>query len=425
MKPTLYALGKGIGLALVLFIALFIAFVWWCDRREDPVPAPSRGVDAAAQPQRGLYLARAGNCIACHTRPGGAPMSGGAPIETAFGTVSVPNLTPDAATGLGRWSADDFWRAVHEGRSRDGRRLYPVFPYPHTTRMPREDVDALYAWLRTLPPVHQATPPHDLRFPYDQPWALAVWRALFFRAGAPPPVPGRDAQWQRGQYLVEGPAHCTACHGSRNALGAMRSTPLSGGSLLAGERWYAPSLHRATEAGVAEWPVADIVALLRTGVAPAGRVQGPMADVVFHGTQYLDTADLEAMAVYLRSLPQDHPPATPAPPAPASVRDLGAQLYKQHCADCHGAQGQGGTAGRYPALAGNRVVTMDPPDNLIRSVLEGGFGPSTAAQPLPYGMPPFAQTLDDTSMAALLTYLRQAWGHEAPAISALDVLLRR
>jgi mono/diheme cytochrome c family protein len=314
---------------------------------------------------------------------------------------------------------------LHDGRSRDGRRLYPVFPYPHYTRMPREDVDALYAWLRTRPAVQRPTPPHRLRFPYDRQWALAVWRALYFRPGAPPVDTTHDAQWQRGAYLVEGPAHCMASHAGRNALGASQSGPLAGGGLLAGEGWYAPSLHRADEAGVADWPVDDIVALLKTGAAPRGQVQGPMADVVFHGTQHLETTDLTAMAVYLKSLPQDRRPVPAAPPAPPAVRDLGAKLDRQHCADCHGDQGQGGTAGRYPALAGNRLVTMAAPDNLIRSVLEGGFGPSTAGRPMPFGMPPFAQTLDDASLAALLSYLRSAWGHEAGAVSALDVLQRR
>jgi mono/diheme cytochrome c family protein len=229
-----------------------------------------------AQLARGEVLAHAGNCIACHTARGGAPYAGGRAIVTPFGTVYGSNLTPDPETGLGRWTSGQFWRAMHHGRSADGRRLLPAFPYTEFTRLARGDTDALFAWLRTLPPVKQPPKPAELRFPYDTTAALAVWRVLFFRPGEWQPDATRSAEWNRGAYLVNGAAHCAACHGGRNALGASASAGFGGG-LIPARNWYAPSLARADEAGVADWPEAEIVALLKTGQSVRGTALGPMA----------------------------------------------------------------------------------------------------------------------------------------------------
>lgn len=390
-------------------------------RGEAPISPDARPVAGTpAQVARGAELARAGNCATCHTARGGAPYAGGRGIATPFGTVYAGNLTPDVATGLGAWSPDHFWRALHHGRSKDGRLLYPAFPYPQFTRVTRDDADALYAFLRSLPPVVQANRAHALRFPFDSQAALAVWRALFFRPGVFEPEPGRGAEWNRGAYLVRGLGHCEACHGERNLLGATQGGLELNGGLIPMRHWYAPSLASAREASVADWPVDEIVALLRTGAAPRGVALGPMGDVVLRSTQYLPEADLRAIAVFLKSLPQVERPAPAAEPvAPARLAE-GERLYADHCAACHGAQGEGAD-GLIPPLAGNRTVTMDPPANLVRVIVNGGFAPATASRPRPFGMPPFAHTLDDDQIAAVATFLRRRWGANAAEVGAREV----
>jgi len=426
--------------ALLMLVAGATAAVIALNRLdEDPLdptapPSPAArhtaGTDpAAALAARGAYLARAGNCAGCHTRPGGAPYAGGRAIETPFGAVHAPNLTPHPEAGLGRWTAAEFWRAMHNGRSRDGRLLYPAFPYPNYTLVTRADSDALFAWLRTLPPAPDATPPNRLRFPYDTQAALAVWRALYFRPARFEEDPTRDAAWNRGAYLVRGLGHCGACHDGRNLLGAAREQDGLGGGLIPAQNWYAPALNRRSEAGVAHWDEADVIALLRTGVSRHGSALGPMGEVVRNSTQHLDAADLHALAVYLRALPDADgstatrsvsAPAAADPAAAAPAAGLGAGLYDDHCAQCHGAQGEG-VPGIYPRLAGNRSVLHEPPANLVRIALGGGFPPVTAGNPRPFGMPPFATVLDDAELAAVLTHVRTSWGNRARPLSAHDV----
>jgi mono/diheme cytochrome c family protein len=238
--------------------------------------------------------------------------------------------------------------------------------------------------------------------------------------------PSRTGAWNRGAYLVQGLGHCGACHTARNALGGLRdSLDLSGG-LIPMQNWYAPSLANASEAGVADWPVEDIVQLLATGSSPRASVLGPMAEVVLHSTQYLEPGDLRAMAIYLKSLPpmpgDDNPLEIPRPPA--GVTDRGGKLYAQHCAACHGEEGQG-VRGAYPALAGNRAATMPETQNLVQVVLRGGFPPATRGHPRPFGMPPFATVLSDGDVAAVLTYVRGAWGNKAAPVSELAVVQQR
>lgn len=392
-----------------------------------PIRAPALAAanDTAALVARGRYLVRAGSCAGCHTERGGVPFAGGRAIETPFGNVYASNLTPDLATGIGGWSADDFWHALHNGRSRDGRLLYPAFPYPNYTRLARSDADAMYVYLRSLAPVARAATPHTLRFPFDQQASLAVWRALFFRPARFEPEPARPAIWNRGAYLVETLGHCNACHARRNALGATAGPLDLAGGLIPIQNWYAPSLNDEAEAGVAGWPAGDVAALLRTGVSPHGVAQGPMAEVVAGSTQHLDDADLAAMVAYLQALPAAvKPGARAVAPIPATpqtaVGATGLRLYGLHCAGCHGDDGRG-VAGAYPALAGSRAVTMANPVNLVHIVLRGGFAPVTAGNPRPFGMPPFATVLSDADVAALLSYLRGAWGQRAAEVTPLDV----
>ena len=377
----------------------------------------------AAQRERGAYLARAGNCMACHTQRGGAPYAGGRAINTPFGTVFSSNLTPDQANGIGAWSASSFWRAMHHGKSRDGRLLLPVFPYTSYTRVTREDSDALFAFLRTLPAIAQANRPHALRWPYDTQAALAVWRGLFFRPGVFQAEADQSTGWNRGAYLVQGLGHCNECHSRRNALGATDAAhPLAGGPIPM-QSWLAPSLRSNEEAGVGDWSVADITALLGTGVSARGSASGPMAEVVFGSTQYLGQADLRAIAEFLRTLagePAAQFHLADAARASAKLLDAGAALYDKHCAVCHGAHGQG-VAGAYPALAGSRAVQMADPVNLVQIVLRGGFAPVTQANPRPFGMPPYQLLLSDTELAAVLSYVRSAWGNQALPLSELSV----
>jgi mono/diheme cytochrome c family protein len=409
--------------AAVLAFALLAALVAWLNvRGESPLDeavTPPAAADAAMI-QRGAYLARAGNCIGCHTTPGGAALAGGRGIETPFGTVFASNLTPDDATGLGRWSAAEFWRALHHGRSKDGRLLYPAFPYPSFTHVTREDADALYAYLRGVPAVRQPNRPHALRFPYSTQAALAVWRALYFSPGGLKPEPGQPAQWQRGRYLVQGLGHCAACHSGRNALGGVGWNAEFAGGAMPGDGWYAPSLASPAEAGVQGWPHDDVARLLRSGVSARGTVSGPMAEVVDASTQHLSPQDADAMAQYLVALPERHGGPVAGTRARPEALALGAELYKQHCVACHGEQGQG-VPGIYPPLAGNRAVTLAQPHNLVQAIRKGGFAPATAGNPRPFGMPPFGHLLSDDEVAALATFLRQSWGHQAPPVSGPEV----
>jgi mono/diheme cytochrome c family protein len=418
------------GAALALALGAAAGAVAWLNLRdEDPVDAVATPFAATpAQVARGAYLARIGDCAACHTDRGGAPYAGGKGIATPFGTVYASNLTPDAATGIGAWSAPQFWRAMHNGRSADGRLLVPAFPYPNFTGITRADADALFAFLRSQAPAAQPNRAHALRFPYGLQPALAVWRALFFTPGRDAPDPARPALWNRGAYLVRTLGHCSACHAPRNAFGATtRSLELSGG-LVPMQGWYAPSLASPAEAGVADWPLPEIAALLKTGLTPRGATLGPMSEVVSRSTQYLDDADADAMAAFLKSLPQTPPPAAASGALPDDLRARGDALYRDRCAACHGDRGQGGAAaGRiaYVPLAGNRLALLESPVNLVRVIVHGGFPPATPGNPRPFGMPPAGQSLKDDDIAALASYVRNAWGNAAPLVSAVDVRAAR
>jgi mono/diheme cytochrome c family protein len=409
-------------MGLIGLLAAAAALVWTLNVRDEPdlsVPAGSVPTtpDVLA---RGAYLALAGNCASCHTSRGGTPYAGGRGIDTPFGTVYSSNLTPDAATGLGGWSSAHFWRAMHNGRSKDGRLLYPAFPYTSYTEITRVDSDALFAYLQSLPPAAAPATPHTLRWPFNTQAALAVWRALYFEPGQPVADTTQSAEWNRGAYLVRGLGHCGACHTARNALGATDDRLSLAGGMIPMQNWYAPSLTSKHEAGVADWPHEDIVRLLQTGTSPRGAVLGPMAEVVLKSTQHLASADVAAMATYLKALPQSpvEPPPRSAPDARLAAR--GNELYTKHCAACHGEQGQG-VAGAYPPLAGNRAVTMPHTANLVQTVLNGGYAPATAGNPRPYGMPPFVLVLNDADIAAVLTHIRTAWGNQGSGVSEIEV----
>lgn len=419
--------------SIALFLLLLVAavVVWLNLRGEAPVHAQPFAA-TPAQVERGAYLARAGNCAACHSARGGAPYAGGRPIDTPFGVVYGSNLTPDEATGIGTWSADHFWRALHNGRSKDGRLLNPAFPYANFTQVTRADSDALFAYLTSLPPVAQRNRPHELAFPFGTQAALAVWRALFFRPQPFVADAARSAEFNRGAYLVQALGHCSACHGARNAFGAVRAADDFDGGELPGRAGYAPSLMRREEASVVDWHVDEVVALLKTGVAygreARGSVLGPMAEVVFRSTQHLDDMDLRAMAAYLQALPTSPPPKARIRPTEAPQMRRGAEVYEERCADCHGKSGEGAFAGdansgrrAIPPLAGNRAVRMHRADNAIHAVIRGGFPPATAGNPRPFGMPPLGQDLNDAEIAAVVTFIRNSWGNQAGAVREHEV----
>jgi len=413
---------------LVAVVILALAAPWallaWQRNLHDATPPSTAPISL----ERGAYLAAVGNCAGCHTARGGQRLAGGRAIPTPFGTVFSPNLTPDA-TGLAGWSAADFWRAIHLGQSRDGRLLVPAHPITNTTLVTREDADALHAWLQAQVPVAAARREHELRGLYGSQLAIAAWRALYFKPGVYQPDPAHDATWNRGAYLSQGLAHCSACHAGRDALGGDRGAADFSGGMLAAIGWVAPSLLDPAEAGVQRWSPADLQRLLRDGHVESHTAQGPMAEVVLGSTAALDDADLAAMSAYLRALPEyatDRPAS--ALPDPRR-RELGAGLYREHCAACHGANGEGrrdeAGAMAYPALAGSRLVTQASAANLIRVIERGGFAPATPGHPQPYGMPPFAGVLGADDLAALASHLRQAFGHHAGEIDAVEVLRLR
>jgi mono/diheme cytochrome c family protein len=375
------------------------------------------------QRARGAYLARIGNCLGCHTAYSGFPYAGGHILDTSIGIFITPNITSDKETGIGLWSEEDFWRALHNGRGRDGNLLYPAFPYSEYTKVSREDSDAIFAYLQSLPPVRQRNAPNRINFPFNWRPLLHLWQLIYFSPGIYLPDTLRDDEWNRGAYLVQGLGHCNACHTRRNILGISKGDILGGGQLM-GSNWYAPSLTSLQEASTADWPIEDIKRLLKTGSTSRAVTTGPMANVVSQSLQFLTEDDGRAVAKYLKSLPETEPRSRGiAPPLTEEVdKQLkkGGQIYETYCQDCHGNLGEG-SPGSYPALAGNRGVTMASPTNAIRSILNGGYAPVTELQQRPYGMPPFAQVLPDGEIALVLSYIRNSWGNRGSLVTAEQV----
>ena len=370
---------------------------------------------------RGEYLARAGDCIACHTAREGKTFAGGLPMKTPFGTIYTSNITPDPQTGIGMWTSDQFYQLMHNGRFPDGGLVYPAMPFASYTKVTREDSDAIYAYLRSIASVKQLNRPHDLTFPFNNRSLILGWRTLFFKEGEFKPDPAKSPEWNRGAYLVEGLGHCSMCHTAINALGGSSQSQAFEGGLIPMQNWYAPSLTANKEAGLGDWTLEEITDYLRKGVSTRGAVYGPMAEVVYNSTQYLNDDDIRAMAVYLKGLAQGTSPEKPATPLPSAesslLVSLGKPIYDRECASCHGATGLG-MPPHYPPLAGNQSIQMVSAVNAIRMVLNGGYPPGTAGNPMPYGMPPFAHRLSDDEVAAVVTFIRTSWGNRGESVSA-------
>jgi len=369
-----------------------------------------------AQVERGRYLLAAGNCEGCHTVPGGERFAGGRGLVTPFGTIYTANITFDAATGLGRWSKDDFWQAMHHGIRRDGERLYPAFPYPHFTKMPREDVDAIYDYLATLPPVKKTTPENDLPFPLNLRSTLAGWNMLFFDSGTFEPDSSKSDEWNRGAYLVEGPGHCGGCHTEKNLFGADKnSRHLKGGQL---ENWAAPNIRGGRNGGLDHWSDDDIVEFLKTGRNVHTAAFSIMSEVIEFSTQYLNDADLRAIAVYLNDL-DDEERAPPTKPDEAEMK-AGAAVYFDNCSACHVSDGKGVPRFFAPLARSGKVNNSDA-TTVVRVILDGARAVPTATHPSPLTMPPFGWKLTDGQVAAVATYVRASWGNVGRAVSAREV----
>ncbi|MDR6859515.1 mono/diheme cytochrome c family protein [Variovorax guangxiensis] len=368
---------------------------------------------------QGEYLARAGDCVACHSAPGGKQFAGGRAMPTPFGNLYVPNITADDETGIGRWTSDDFYRMMHTGISRDGTLLYPAMPFASYTKVTRKDSDAIFAYLLSVPPVQQPNRPHELRFPYNNRDLLLGWRALYFKQGEYVPDPKQPAEWNRGAYLVQGLGHCAMCHTAINVLGGSSESKAFEGGMIPNQNWYAPSLTSNREAGLGNWSIKEITDLLQVGISHRGTVYGPMAEVVYNSLQYLSDKDVEAMAVYLKALPQrdsEPLPTSSAQLVSPNVMELGRKVYAKQCAMCHGDEGRGQPP-QYPPLANNQSITMSSPVNSIRMVLNGGYPPGTKKNPRPHGMPPFSHILNDEEVAAVVTYIRVAWGNSGTPVA--------
>jgi mono/diheme cytochrome c family protein len=384
-----------------------------------------RAAPSMSQVERGRYLAQAGDCIACHTIPGAKIFSGNRPMPTPFGTLYSPNITPDRETGIGKWSANDFYNMMHTGRSPAGYLLYPAMPFASYTKVTRADSDAIFAYLRSVPAVRLQSRPHDLRFPYNNRALLIGWRTLYFKEGEYQPDRAKSDEWNRGAYLVQGLGHCAMCHTPINALGGSSAEQAFQGGLIPMQNWYAPSLTSNREAGLGNWEIRDIMDLLQAGVSHRATVYGPMAEVTYNSLQFMNDDDIRAMAVYLKSLPADQPASGDVANSPlrADVNQAateGRRIYGARCASCHGAEGRGKPP-HYPPLAANQSISMTSSVNAIRMVLNGGYPPGTRRNPMPYGMPPFAQVLNDDEVAAVVTYIRTAWGNRGAPVAVRDV----
>jgi len=366
--------------------------------------------------ERGRYLAAAGDCAACHTADGGKPYAGGRPVPTPFGVIYSTNITPDKESGIGRWTEEQFYRAMHEGISADGKHLYPAFPYPWYTKLSRDDVDAIKAFLDALPPVREDNKQTALPWPFSVREVMAGWNTLYFHKREFKPDPGQSAEWNRGAYLVEGLGHCSACHTPKNIAGGLKTGQnLEGGY---GENWYATSLTNDVRDGLGDWTLDDIVQYLKTGANAKAAATGPMAEVIENSTQHLNDADLRAIAAYLRSVPGRNEAKSPETDKQRLAR--GEALYIDQCSGCHMEDGSG-QPHVFPPLKGNAVVQAREPGAMLHMIIDGARIASTKSNPTGLAMPAFGWKLTDQEVADLATYLRAAWGNKGAPVSVSDV----
>jgi mono/diheme cytochrome c family protein len=372
---------------------------------------------AAFAREDGRYLAILGDCAGCHTRTDGPLYAGGRALTSSLGTFHTSNITPDRETGIGDWTADDFWHALHDGRSRNRGHLYPAMPYPHFTMYSRADSDAIFAYLQSVPPVSYVPPKNEIPFPLDMRFLMVIWNALYLEKGEYVPDPAKSAQWNRGAYLVKGPGHCGDCHTPKNFLHANRESLSLSGNLV--ENWWAADLTGDEREGLGGWSAADVVEYLKTGRNRHLMAAGSMAVVVAASTSKMRDDDLAAIAAYLKELPAVvEQQALPEPPA--SAMKVGRAQFRKHCQDCHNYDGTG-VPRRYPTLTGAPTVQARDPTTIVRIILEGMDPPAISARPDDEPMPAYAEKMTDSEIADVATYMRNAWGNRAPSVSAQQV----
>jgi mono/diheme cytochrome c family protein len=370
---------------------------------------------------RGKALTDAGDCASCHTADAAKPFAGGKPIDTPFGVIYAPNLTPDRATGLGAWSDDDFYRALRFGVARDGSRYYPAFPYPNFTKLTRQDIFAIRAYLATLTPIQHAPRAPELRWPFNYRVVMRGWNWLFFQPGILMPDQQKSAEWNRGRYLVEGVSHCGACHTPKNMFGADRRGQAYGGGRVAG--MFAPRLDGAARSGLKSWSVEDITEYLQSGRNAKSHAGELMSEVVVNSTSKMSDADIRAIAVYLKDLPAGKREPKVTPPQPSQMAD-GKKLYDGACIACHEDDGSGSPR-IYPPLPGNANLQSADALSTLRIILDGAETVTTPRAPNKGSMPGYAAKMTDQQIADVTNYIRNAWGNAAPLVTADQVAKAR
>jgi mono/diheme cytochrome c family protein len=367
---------------------------------------------------KGRYLSILSDCASCHTVPQKSqPFAGGRPIETPFGKIVAPNITPDMETGIGSWTDDQFDNAVRKGIGRNGERLYPAMPFNAYTKMSREDVLAIRAYLNTVTAVYNPVVANTLPFPFNIRTSMRVWDGLYFKEGEYVVDPHKSAEWNRGAFLVDGPAHCGACHTPKSFLGGDKTAQYLQGSPLQG--WSAPNITNDARTGLGGWSVEEVAAYLKTGHNRVTAATGPMAEAVDLSTSKMTDDDVKAIATYLKSLPGDEKPQT-AMAASAPEMMAGGAIYRDQCSACHGLDGKG-IDRLFPSVANSSMARADDPTSVIRIVLRGARSVATDKEPTAPGMPSYGWQLNDGQVANVLTYIRNSWGNAAPAVSPDEV----
>lgn len=422
---------RNIALALLLVLLVSASVILWrAPVIETGAIVHSEDLSPGELVARGEYLVTAGNCASCHTTQDGAFMSGGLPFRTPFGTIYSTNITPDPLTGIGNWSEVDFLNSLRHGVRPDGDHLYPAFPYTAYTKASDDDILAMFAYLKSIKPVRITPPQNDLVFPFNYRPLMAFWKLLYFQPGVYEVREDQSEQWNRGAYLVEALAHCSACHSPRNSLGAERAAAHMGGGefldLVARQHyrpWSAPNL-TATERGLALWSEQDLADYLKTARNDMLESFGPMNEVIINSTRYLEAQDIGAMVTYLKNLPAvpEREATTPGP----AVMGRGRTIYNLHCGTCHLPTGEGDPDMAPRLDRGSLVVQDENPASLINAILYGPHLPSPPLQPKwREPMEDFQYLLDDEEVAAAATFIRHSWGNASGMVTADQVARQR
>src|SRR5437588_1098809 len=378
--------------------------------------AVSANLQDFAAVERGRYLANAADCGSCHTIPGSEhPFSGGRPIETPFGILAAPNITPDRETGIGDWTNDEFDAAVRRGISRNGARLYPAMPFPYYTRMSREDVADIRAYLNTIAPVHNAVQVNRLPFPLNLRAAMRVWDRLYFTPGEFHDDASKSKEWNRGAYLAQGPAHCGACHTPKTVLGGDKPAEALHGYTLQG--WAAPDI-TSGQGPLRNWSVDDIAEYLKAGHNKNAAATGLMGEVVDLSTSKMTDQDTRAIATYLKDVTGTAPGNSAS--TDKDVMAAGGAIFQDLCSACHQQDGKG-VANMFPNLLEAPTVSTQDPTTVLRVILQGTQSVATDREPTGPAMPSFGWQLDDAQIAAVASYVRDRFGKNAPAVSADQV----